>query len=159
MSRASSKIFILPTIFLSILWNIPRFNELFTCVRKGNETFKAAEIAANYTIEEYDICGTPMRNNPHYISVYILIANFVIMTLIPIFILTVTNFLIYTTISNISRLNKKTSKRQRRDHSVAMILVGIVIVFILCNVFRMVMNVYEVFHLAYYGDILVWPPW
>ena len=100
-----------------------------------------------------------MRNNPHYISVYILIANFVIMTLIPIFILTVTNFLIYTTISNISRLNKKTSKRQRRDHSVAMILVGIVIVFILCNVFRMVMNVYEVFHLAYYGDILVWPPW
>ena len=159
MSRASSKIFILPTIFLSIFWNIPRFNELFTCVRMGNETFKATELAVNYTVKDYDICGTPMRKNPHYISIYILIANFVIMTFIPFFILTVTNFSIYTTISNISSLNKKTTNRQKRDHNIAMILVGIVIVFIVCNIFRMVMNVYEVFHLAIIGDILVWPSW
>merc|ERR1712142_407346 len=83
----------------------------------------------------------------------------VMMAFIPLFILTVTNFLIYTTISNMSNLNKKSNNRQKRDHNIAMILVGIVIVFTVCNIPRMVINVFEVFQLALYGDIHNWPEW
>ena len=172
ISSASSKIYILPTILLSILWNIPRFNELYTCIQRENQTYKAHY----FTAEEYSICPTPMRNDPHYIGGYILLANFFMMAFIPFFVLTITNCLIYSTISNMTSLNKKTSSRQKRDHNIAMILVGIVIVFSFCNIFRMIINLYEVsrnkksvgkqlnkntdpvFHLALSGDVSnKWP--
>ena len=49
---------------------------------------------------------------------------------------------------------------QRRDREIAKLLITVVLVFIACHSFRMVLNVYEVFHLAYYGDIQdQWPAW
>ena len=144
LSSFTSIVHILPTIILSILWNIPRFNELFTCVKRGNETFKAIEIIINSTTEEYSVCLTPMRKDPRYIRNYILLANFFFMAFLPFIILVITNSLIYRTITSISNLNKKSTSRQKRDQSIAMILVGIVIVFGFCNIFRMVINLYEV---------------
>ena len=85
-----------------------------------------------------------MRTDPLYIKGYILLANFFVMAFIPFFVLTLTNCLIYRTITNIGNLNMKTTSRQKRDHSIAMILVGIVIVFGFCNIFRMIINIYEV---------------
>eukprot|EP00092_Neocalanus_flemingeri_P097539 GFUD01124309.1.p1 GENE.GFUD01124309.1~~GFUD01124309.1.p1 ORF type:complete len:115 (-),score=38.05 GFUD01124309.1:61-405(-) len=41
-----------------------------------------------------------------------------------------------------------------------MILVGIVIIFGFCNIFRMIINLYEVFHLAVHGNVAKnWPKW
>ena len=85
-----------------------------------------------------------MRKDPRYIRDYILLANFFMMAFLPFLILTITNTLLYKTISSISNLNKKTTSRQKRDQSIAMILVGIVIVFGFCNIFRMIINLYEV---------------
>ena len=144
VSSFSSIIYILPTIFLSIIWNIPRFNELYTCVKRGNETFKTSEVSFNSTTDHYSYCLTPMRNDPRYIRDYILLANFFMMAFLPFLILTITNSLIYRTITSISNLNKKTTSRQKRDQSIAMILVGIVIVFGFCNTFRIIINLYEV---------------
>ena len=49
---------------------------------------------------------------------------------------------------------------QRRDREIAKLLITVVLVFIACHSFRMVLNTYEVFHLAYYGDIQdQWPAW
>jgi len=160
ISSFSSIIYIIPTILLSIIWNIPRFNELFTCIRRDNMTIQASQISINSTFEDYSICSTPMRTNPRYIRDYILLANFFMMAFLPFLILTITNALLYRTISSISNLNKKTTSRQKRDQSIAMILVGIVIVFGFCNIFRIIINLYEVFHLAVYGGVAKnWPKW
>ena len=107
-------------------------------------TLKASQVIINSTTEQYSICPTPMRMDPRYIRDYILLANFIMMAFLPFLILTVTNTLIYRTITSVSNLNKKTTSRQKRDQSIAMILVGIVIVFGFCNMFRIIINLYEV---------------
>ena len=98
----------------------------------------------NNTSEEYSICLTEMRKDPRYIKNYILLANFFFMAFLPFIILIITNSLIYKTITNISKVNRKSTSRQKRDQSIAMILVGIVIVFGVCNTFRIIINLYEV---------------
>jgi len=162
VSSFSSIVYIIPTILLSIVWNIPRFNELYTCVKRGNESFKASEVVINTTTEEYSICLTDLRKDPRYIKNYILLANFFFMAFLPFMILIITNSLIYKTITNISQVNRKSTSRQKRDQSIAMILVGIVIVFGVCNTFRIIVNLYEVFHLAVHGSVPTateWPAW
>ena len=93
-----------------------------------------------------------MRKDPRYIRNYILLANFFFMAFLPFIILVITNSLIYRTITSISNLNKKTTSRQKRDQSIAMILVGIVIVFGFCNTFRIIINLYEVSLLNFDND-------
>merc|ERR1712062_503301 len=52
------------------------------------------------------------------------------------------------------------TKRQRRDRKVAMLLMTVVIVFFSCNSIRISLNIYEVIHLASYGNLtLDWPVW
>ena len=85
-----------------------------------------------------------MRTNAGYIRDYILLANFFVMALVPFLVLSVTNSCIYRTISRASRHCIKTSSRQKRDKNIAMILVGIVLVFSFCNIFRLIINIYEV---------------
>ena len=102
----------------------------------------------NTTSEEYSICLTEMRKDPRYIKNYILLANFFFMAFLPFIILIITNSLIYKTITNISKVNRKSTSRQKRDQSIAMILVGIVIVFGVCNTFRIIINLYEVSFVA-----------
>ena len=143
ISSISSSVYILPTIILSIIWNIPRFNELYTCIKRGNESFHISEVSSNVT-GTLSVCMTSMRENPSYTRDYILLANFFLMAFLPFLILIITNSLIYKTITSVSNLNKKTSSRQKRDQSIAMILVGIVIVFGFCNTFRIIINLYEV---------------
>ena len=121
------------------------------------------------------ICSTTMRDDPAYTRDYILLANFIVMAFIPFLILTVINSMLYQTITRSTAANKRSNNRQKRDQNIAMILVGIVVVFVFCNIFRIIINLYEVlnfkkyflhsvffkvFHLAIYGNIAKnWPEW
>ena len=106
------------------------------------------------------VCPTSLRDNPDYVRYYILVANFVVMVLIPFIILSVLNTMLYKAVKRTGSMYKKTTSRQRRDQSIAVILAAIVVVFAFCNVFRMIINLYEVFHLVMFGDITKkWPAW
>ena len=104
--------------------------------------------STNYTTGEegvkISICPTEMRDDPGYTRDYILLANFIVMAFIPFLILTVINTMLYQTITKSTAANKRSSNRQRRDQNIAMILVGIVVVFVICNIFRIIINLYEV---------------
>ena len=106
------------------------------------------------------VCPTSLRDNTDYVRYYILVANFVVMVLIPFIILSVLNTMLYKAVKRTGSVYKKTTSRQRRDQSIAVILAAIVVVFAFCNVFRMIINLYEVFHLVMFGDInQQWPTW
>ena len=90
------------------------------------------------------ICATPMRDSSGYTRDYILLANFLVMAFIPFLILTAINSMLYRTITKSTTANMRSSSRQKRDLSIAMILVGIVVVFVICNIFRIIINLYEV---------------
>ena len=106
------------------------------------------------------VCPTSLRDNTDYVRYYILVANFVVMVLIPFIILSVLNTMLYKAVKQTGSMYKKTTSRQRRDQSIAVILAAIVVVFAFCNVFRMIINLYEVFHLVMFGDMNNrWPSW
>ena len=75
---------------------------------------------------------------------YVLIANFLMMMLLPLLLITVLNTKMYRKISKVSMRNSRITKRQRRDRKVAMLLMTVVIVFFFCNSIRVGLNTYEV---------------
>ncbi|XP_023336275.1 FMRFamide receptor [Eurytemora carolleeae] len=115
------------------------------------------------TDENPTLCPTKMRNDPMYIRYYILLANFFMMGLLPFIILAVTNFLLYKTVTSSSTLASRATARQKRDQSIAKMLVFIVVVFVCCNVVRMVLNLYEVLQALLVGAngplMEEWPDW
>ena len=66
------------------------------------------------------------------------------MGLLPFLILVILNIRLLQTIRAASQLNQRTSARQRRDQDIARMLVLVIIVFGVCNCFRMFINSYEV---------------
>ena len=130
----SSIIYIVPVIFLSILWNIPRFMELKTCYKS----------VSNISITFPEICPTILRTKLSYTRDYILIANFLMMALIPFLLLAILNYMLFRTIQLSGKKNKKTTTRQKRDQKIAAILILIVLVFGCCNFVRIITNMYEV---------------
>ena len=79
---------------------------------------------------------------------YILIVNFILMSLIPILIVTFLNFSLFRTIQrsglSCQQRGPRAGARQKRDQGIATMLILVVLVFGLCNVIRIVINVYEV---------------
>jgi len=166
-SSLSGEFYIIPVIIISFFWNIPRFFELYTCTREANVTTEVhlwrngvvniSHIKELMNITE--ICPTEMRKSYAYSRDYILTANFIMMMLVPLVLISIMNLLLYLTIRKSSTRIRVTS-RQRRDQKVAMLLITVVVVFIGCNMIRICINTYEVFHLAYFGDLtLEWPTW
>ena len=80
---------------------------------------------------------------------YVLIANFLMMMLLPLLLITVLNTKMYRRISMVSMRNSRITKRQRRDRKVAMLLMTVVIVFFFCNSIRVGLNTYEVWTYRY----------
>ena len=82
----------------------------------------------------------------HVLRDYILIVNFILMSLIPFLMLTSLNFSLFRTIHRSGRScqGQRSGVRQRRDQGIAAMLILVVLVFGLCNVIRIVINVYEV---------------
>ena len=135
--------------------DIPRWFELFTCVKTGGQLEEEVMAVSpnmittqpNMTDTEVrlTICPTSLRNNISYVRYYILLANLIVMALGPLVIMSVLNTLLYKAIKrNGSRHSRRDTRRNHRDKTIALILVGIVIVFGFCNVFRIIINLYEV---------------
>lgn len=172
-------IYILPVLTLTMLWNIPRFMEVYTCSQTTDDretsqvqrvtqhqpdpknisnNFKEIYETNSSSFEVLSICPTELRRNLLYIQYYILIGNFVIMVLVPFVLLVILNGYLYRVI--ISKRIIRSSARQTRDQKIAKILITIVLIFFVCSLPRVVINTYEVFHLLLWGDPLTdWPAW
>ena len=141
----SGRYYIIPVIFLTLTWNIPRFLELESCY---NQNGSKVIFCDKTNLTESDcfvtICFTEMRQNLSYCRDYILIGNFLIMVFIPFLLLSILNGQIYRAIARSSQNQCFTSSRQKRDHRIATILLTIVIVFGCCNIPRVSINLFEV---------------
>ena len=95
---------------------------------------------------------TKLRKSPYYSTYYINLAALLVLGVIPIFLLTYFNCVIYLKIKNpeifspkegnvSNRLNTSRSTNQEKD--LAKVLIGIVIMFILCHTLRLIINFYE----------------
>ena len=124
-----------PCSFLTIFWNIPRFMELKTCYIIRNVTD---------SVIFPEICPTMLRKKLSYTRDYILIANFLMMALIPFLLLALLNYMLFRTIQDSGKKNRKTTTRQKRDQKIATILILVVLVFGCCNFVRIITNMYEV---------------
>ena len=90
------------------------------------------------------VCSTSLRDNYRYCRDYLLIANFTVMALAPFLLLILFNSLTFRIIRQSSINNVRTSKRVRRDQSIARMFIIIVIIFFICNTPRMILNSWEV---------------
>ena len=95
------------------------------------------------------ICSSDLRDNTNYVRYYILLANFIVMALLPLLIMSVLNTLLYKAVRRSGNIQARRSlRRNHRDKSIALILIGIVIVFAFCNAFRIIINLYEVSYIT-----------
>ena len=85
-----------------------------------------------------------LRKKLSYTRDYILIANFLMMALIPFLLLALLNYMLFRTIQDSGKKNRKTTTRQKRDQKIATILILVVLVFGCCNFVRIITNMYEV---------------
>ena len=125
--------------------------ELYTCIKTPEEEVAVSSdmitIQPNTSHQEgtLSICSSDLRNNTNYVRYYILLANFIVMALVPLLIMSVLNTLLYKAVRRNGNIQARRSlRRNQRDKSIALILIGIVIVFAFCNAFRFIINLYEV---------------
>lgn len=96
----SSAVYIVPVIIFTLLWNLTRFAELTTCYTERNVTtpWTGAEGLVPRTVLVPQVCPTALRKSLSYTRDYILIANFLVMALLPFILLAVLNYRLYRTI-------------------------------------------------------------
>ena len=102
LARAPTACFIIPIIIFSVIWNIPHFFELYTCVKEVNRTIIINNETIIESVNKTSICPTDLRKDPDYVRDYINIANFVGMVFFPLLLLCVLNGCIYKTIKSTS---------------------------------------------------------
>jgi len=136
-------------LIFSFLFNSLRFVEFRTVYDYRNVSF--TDVATNETI--WRNISTPraesteLRRDRTYSQVFMYVM-LIAQGIIPLVVLIVLNAKIYTAIrARTQRLATMTS-RQRRDLTVAAVLVGIILLFIVCHSFKFVVNAYEA-HLTY----------
>ena len=136
--------------------------ELYTCIKTTEEELAVSPnmitIQPNTSHQEVtlSICSSDLRDNTNYVRYYILLANFIVMALVPLLIMSVLNTLLYKAVRRSGNIQARRSlRRNQRDKSIALILIGIVIVFAFCNAFRFIINLYEVICLKMRGTILL----
>ena len=132
--------FILPALVLAALFNIPKFFE--TELVK----IKAFNTEENTTEEIYDYKITSLRRNPKYIFYYIHIARLVVMGILPFLSLLVINTLIFMKIKKGLKIrvsSLKVQKKQTRIRRQSITLMTIIIVYLICNLPRVTLNLSE----------------
>ena len=124
-------VFILPTLFISVSLNIPRFLELELVYVNVTDT-------DNITREVRSFEVTPLRLDPDYIEYYIFWTRSLGTGVIPILFLLITNTTIY-----LSLKRQRPSTNRRSLVSSARTLSAIVVMYVVCNLPRLLLNTAE----------------
>ncbi|XP_040583738.1 FMRFamide receptor-like [Lepeophtheirus salmonis] len=129
-THGRAKLYVVSVVMLAFVYNIPRFFEISTI--------------HNTTYNQTELVPTSLRTNPLYVKFYIAWMYVIFMYIIPFVSLAILNFKIYRTVrlANIER--RALSNQQKRDFGLATMLMIIVIVFFLCNILALIVNILEV---------------
>ena len=123
----------------------------------------------------FTVNATWLRRHPTYSVYYVMvrcllhavlkrnqniqIGNFLIMSLVPVILLTVLNYLIYRRIHKATLLHNTVSAHHRRDNTMATLLTSIVVMFLFCHSTKLVTNTCEAYQMIRYGRLVNWPDW
>ena len=124
-------IFIVPTVLISFAINIPKFLEF-------EAKFQNEAVSANETIEVLVIEMSSLRLDPDYIFYYTHLARLICTGVVPMIFLTATNLAIWRVITQDTKMQSQNSVKVPRKSSFA--LFSIVILFISCNIPRLMLN-------------------
>ena len=77
-------------------------------------------------------------------------ADFLVMGLLPMLLLAILNWLIFRAVSSARRhhvtlMARSSSSSHRRDSTMATLLSGIVLIFVICHTPKAILNIYEVY--------------
>jgi hypothetical protein len=119
----------------SIIYNLPRFWEVqwITYDPRINST----DIAIT------EVVPTALRRHPTYISVYYTWAYLIFMFVIPFSCLAIFNLLIYRQVRIANLERSRMSRQEQKEIGLATMLMVVVIVFFICNVLALVVNILE----------------
>jgi len=119
-------VYTIPIIFCSFLFNIPRFFELRTEMKLTNMTIEGTNLTEEKMMPQ--VVMTEIRKNPSYSRDYVMIANFISLIVVPMLVLIILNTSIFRKISQANARHNAISSHQRSDHSVAKMLIILVLV-------------------------------
>ena len=129
---------ILIAVFATV-YNLPRFWEVY------GKTVVYPEF--NRTITNVE--PTKLRNHPIYISVYITWAYLIFMYFIPFIGLAIFNLLIYRQVRIANLERSRMSRQEQKEIGLATMLMVVVIVFFICNILALIVNILEAFKQTY----------
>lgn len=121
-------------MIFSVIFNLPRLLE--TWVRRGTHP-KYGEI--------FCVVASALRSHRIYKHIYIHWMYFIVNCLIPFVTLLFFNIMIYRQVRKANRERLRLSRSEKREIGLAVMLMGVVVVFLLCNILALTLNVLEVF--------------
>ena len=144
-------------IVFSIVYYLPKFFDLEIKERRVNceaETQQAKLTTLNISdcgTLTYYIIGTDLRNNDKFVLWYVNIANFIVTVAIPLMSLIYLNLKIYAKVkvfirrqpSSTAARQSNAARERSKDIQQAYQLFGIVLLFVLCHLLRVSLNVEE----------------
>lgn len=130
-----ARIFNAIIMVMSILYNIPRFWEV-----EHSEVYSAE---LNRTI--YKVVASQLRVNKLYYEVYHIWLYLFVMYFVPFLVLTLFNIYIWRTVRKANLERQVLSRKQEGEFSLAIMLLCVVIVFLMCNILALIVNIIEYF--------------
>ncbi|XP_035224039.1 FMRFamide receptor-like [Stegodyphus dumicola] len=120
---------------MAVCYNIPRFWEV--------EHQKVFFPQLNRTV--YKVIASQLRVNKLYYEVYHIWLYLLVMYFIPFLMLAVFNIYIWQTVRKANRERQMLSRKQEGEFSLAMMLLCVVIIFLICNILALLVNIIEYF--------------
>ncbi|XP_013776911.2 FMRFamide receptor-like, partial [Limulus polyphemus] len=135
---------------IAVCYNIPRFWEV--------QRIEIWDPLTNSTV--YHIQPSSFRENKLYFEIYYIWMYLLMMYFLPLLALAVLNTFIWHTVNQANRDRQKLSFRQRKEISLSIMLLCVVIVFLFCNITAFLVNILEYFDvywesLAHCSNLLV----
>ncbi|XP_058445990.1 FMRFamide receptor [Malaya genurostris] len=133
-----ARIYVIAIIVFSLLYNMPRFWEVTV------SSFNHPEYEGAYCVS-----ASSLRTHDLYIKVYVHWMYTVFIYLLPFSSISFFNSMIYQQVRKANRERQRLSRSEKREIGLATMLICVVIVFLLCNLPAMILNIME----AVYSDI------
>lgn len=130
-----ARIYVILILLFSFIYNIPRFLEPMV-LEDQHPTYGTI----------YCIAGTALRNHVVYINFYVHWMYLIFICFIPFATLSFFNIMIYRQIRKANKERLRISRSEKREISLAMMLICVVIVFLVCNILALVLNMLEAFY-------------
>lgn len=131
-----AKIYVIVCVLFALLYNMPRFWEVVTI----------STVVPDSPVILHCVRPSPLRQNPAYISIYILWCYLIVNYIIPFLTLAILNCLIYRQVKRANRERQRLSRSEKREIGLATMLLCVVVVFFVFNFLALVLNISEAFY-------------